>query len=449
LNTLVEDKAWLVTDAACPPPIRHESLQLFLSCHQLLHLTAAPAAVDARPLPLPSLLKDATRRVLEEQGLFLADDEGGATAAATVAALPPVPGLAALVAWATRWRLLFSLSEQNGAAFAVLLARGLGQQGQGLLEVRRESLRVLLLSLGGGGGGGAVVDLGDGRTEDERGEEERMMELQVHEAIAATAAVGVLGFGTEAGLVVVEALVGQVRREANPSLLKGQLAALCLLRSGDAAGGRQRWQRQGQEEEKELWAFVSRLAGEGGGEEEGEEEEDGGETAAWALELLGHLLPPMQKERGERAMESWLRHVQRAARPEHRPALRMAALRSIAASGILLLQASSNSGDAGADAGVVVGALLTALRLAHDDDDGVRAAACVLLARGLVDGSGGFVERGGRWGDGTTFASPPTLLDFWLAHSLVHPFLHSRPLPPRHALPEPASECCAHTDGGI
>jgi hypothetical protein len=170
------------------------------------------------------------------------------------------------------------------------------------------------------------------------------------------------------------ALVAQVQREENPNLLKGQLAALCLLLSGEKA---QEARLRGLEG---LRVFVTRLAG-----EEEEEEDDGGEIAARALELLGHLLPaPSTEGDGATTTRLWLRRVERAARPEGHPSLRMAALRSIAASGLLLHQGCNSSGGGA----VVVGALLTTLRVAHDDDDAVREAACALLAASLVDGSG-------------------------------------------------------------
>lgn len=371
LRALTEDKgpALLVPDArrrGCPPVVRQEALQLLLACHQLVTLSPSPSPSSAAPplAPLLPLLRAATQRVLTEQGLFDAsssEDEHSVR-------LPPVPGLAALVAWAARWHALFSLGDgadaASAAAAARLLARGLGQQG--LLEVRRESLRVLLLLLGRTAGAAeekvAAVDLGEGSTEDEKDGERRMMAWQADR----------LATGGAAGWAVAAAtaLVAQVQREGNPNLLKGQLAALCLLlgsssSSGVAAG-------------KGLWAFVARLARVEG--DAADEEDDTGEIAARALELLGHLLAS-QCSKG--VARRWLRRVELAAWPEGRPSLRMAALRSVAASGLL-----RQRGDASTNAAVAVGGLFAVLRLAHDDDDDVRGAACTLLAASLVDPSG-------------------------------------------------------------
>lgn len=400
LATLVEDKAWLITGEPCPPPVRHEALQLLLACHHLLRLATPSADGGGERQRLSSLLKAASKgRVLEEQGLALLVDSAAPPSSIH---LPPIPGLAALVAWSTRWHLLLSLSDDAPQAFAVRLARGLGQRG--LLEVRRESLRVLLLLLGRRGGEGDVlggVDLGEGRTEDEKGEEQWMMEQQAGDAAAVTATLWV---EAEA------ALVAQVQREENPNLLKGQLAALCLLLGGEAQEARLRVLEG-------LRVFVTRLARQ---EAEAADEEDGGEIAARALELLGHLMPPQSTEGDAATTRLWLRRVERAACPEGRPSLRMAALRSIAASGLLRQGWGEGRGSGGA---VVVGALLTTLRLAHDDDDAVQDAACTLLAASLVDGSGAYCgERAGNLG-----AFDITLISF-----IIFP-PQATPAPPRPA----------------
>lgn len=386
LRALAEDKgpSLLLGDRRVQcPAIRLEALQLLLACHQLVATSSSsPSSASSTTL---SLFHTATQRVLTEQGLLDSSSEEGAPVR-----LSPVPGLAALVAWAARWHVLISFGERDDAAAAArLLARGLGQQG--LLEVRRESLRVLLLLLGRRAGAEAeaevaAVDLGEGSTEDEKHAERRMMAWQADRTAAAASEVAAPALWAQGA---AEALVVQVQREENPNLLKGQLAALCLLLgssslSSSASAGATVTAGP------ELWTFVARLARAEG--DAAEEKDDTGEIAARALELLGHLVPTQD---AEGVTWRWLRCVERAASPEGRPFLRMAALRSVAASGLLrhchtchtVLSSASASCSSPAAA---VGALLAVLRLAHDDDDDVRAAACALLGASLVDPSGEF-----------------------------------------------------------
>lgn len=432
LRALAEDKgpALVLGDQRrrpCPP-LRLGALQLLLACHQLVATSSSSSSSST----LLSLLRTATQRVLTEQGLLdPASEEGG-----SAVRLPPVPGLAALVAWVARWHVLFSLRERDddaaaAAAAARLLARGLGQQG--LLEVRRESLRVLLLLLGRRAE--AEVDLGEGSTEDEKHAERRMMAWQADRTVAGASAAAAPALWAEAA---AEALVAQVQREENPNLLKGQLAALCLLLgsspSSAGAGAGAAVTAPG----AELWVFVARLARAEG--DAADDEGDTGEIAARALELLGHLLPAQDGEE-EGMARRWLRRVECAARPEGRSSLRMAALRSVAASGLLRYQCNAG-GDktvqsSASSPAVAVGALLAVLRLAHDDDDDVRTAACALLAASLVDPSG---ESDGMDRDNNSSKK--------LEYLYIYVYQSIRHFLPRHALPRPPGQHGAGPYGG-
>ncbi|GAB5035431.1 Hypothetical protein NocV09_02600720 [Nannochloropsis oceanica] len=381
-----EEKTWLAGPTMTCPPVREEALQMFLHFHHLFALFEQQQQhqYQQQQFLLHEILSNSLTDLLD----IIRDGDNR---------ISSLPGFAGLLAWATRWGLLLSLQNRDKAGdrkgSLCLLEKFLTTWiRHGVVEVRQESLRVLLFLLNKRG-----VDLGEGKTEEDEADEYHLMHETVWRAGRQQYMPGD-ALWEEAEM----ALIAQVEGcERNPNLIKGQMAALCLLlerkkhhpgleREEETAGGKPGY----------LWRLVSDASSQASSASASSSSSvsvisgGGGDIAARALELMGHFVrQEMDREEGvvipspstlsshslPKVVEGWVGLLEAAAVPEQAPAMRMAALQSVRASN-LMTQLQHTSTTVPWQGPLLVRTLFIVSLLAQDDEDDVREAARAALA---------------------------------------------------------------------
>ncbi|TFJ82302.1 hypothetical protein NSK_006421 [Nannochloropsis salina CCMP1776] len=428
--SLVEERRWLTGPGMTCPPVREEALQMFLYINHLLEsLEAAQAPIAASERSASQAFWHTHRHPLHAAGDGVISTtlqhrrSGPREGARSVKSLrgviqasvkdlldlieagvsldKPLPGFASLIAWATRWSLPLSLtSESLESRTPCLLEKVLATWlRHRIVEVRREALRVLLFLLN------RRADLGDGQTQEDGAADDKFLEQTLRVACREPC--------DALWQEVKVALVAQVQeRERNPSLLKGQMEALCSLfgeerrtRSfslplaescthvpeGDVRVLAQNAATRDLETSGELlccifrhepqaFSSVSLASGGGGG------------ILARKLELMGHVVgqevrraqqyelgrntAKISYDRALKNVEEWMCLIESAALPTQTSAMRQAALSSLRVSGLGVLPDGLDAPHFGP---FLVRALFAVSMLAQDDEDAIREGARSVL----------------------------------------------------------------------